>query len=555
MAAEPPVFVAGRKSESFAVLSDFQVPQHVTTLHGGLPDDAQFGSMIREIERVRSRFESEKSNSDQFSQQMRMVAQQIDSLASQQSSMLGFHMERIDSMLTNLKSSNVSIVKAKQRAFEATQRAKFEQERSERERLGRERMERERREFEEKLKSESRERERIVREQRAREEKERREAMEKLERERREREEIERKQHEQREHQEKMEGLRRASLPSITPTSMNMSDIIPQPSRTVKPSKRKLSLDLGAAHSALSAAAEHGSDAKRTKTSNSSDNACENNDLESMFRQFSANNTNASGASSPALEFGTADMDTSGDPPVANSENLPADIQEALKQQAMAMLQAQLAVEVPGASFASGQTFDLPADTTLPGEQATDLQMSGAFSTVVKPEPNAALPMPLPTSNAAATSATASSSSSSNPSPFSQIPVKSEPSPPVAAVKPEAPTPKAASKPRKKKPKKEVTPAVEDTTIADPMSVPLKNKAIHAWMSKDPERLYTADDICNAGIRYRSARTNERTGNQKGRVYVLNDRHEVRMVLKDKFNNKKHWLFTKGGWRVLNIEL
>ena len=40
-------------------------------------------------------------------------------------------------------------------------------------------------------------------------------------------------------------------------------------------------------------------------------------------------------------------------------------------------------------------------------------------------------------------------------------------------------------------------------------SVPLKNKAIHQWMSQDKERLYTADDICKAGIRYRFVHLSE----------------------------------------------
>merc|ERR1719283_567111 len=142
-------------------------------------------------------------------------------------------------------------------------------------------------------------------------------------------------------------------------------------------------------------------------------------------------------------------------------------------------------------------------------------------SAIVKPEPNAA-----PQSSLAALMETAASSSS-----------VAKPEPVVA--KPESAKPKAEAKPKKaaaskgssKKAKKPVTPAVEDTTVTDPMSVPLKNKAIHEWMSKDPERLYTADDICKAGIRYRSRTSAASKGIQAGKVYILNDLREVQKNL------------------------
>merc|ERR1719283_468840 len=150
-------------------------------------------------------------------------------------------------------------------------------------------------------------------------------------------------------------------------------------------------------------------------------------------------------------------------------------------------------------------------------------------SAIVKPEPNAA-----PQSSLAALMETAASSSS-----------VAKPEPVVA--KPESAKPKAEPKPKKsaaskgssKKAKKPVTPAVEDTTVTDPMSVPLKNKAIHEWMSKDPERLYTADDICKAGIRYRASQKNKRTGAVNGRIYILNCRKDIRTQLKASANNKK----------------
>lgn len=508
MATEPPV--ATRKYSMNGFRSTHASAKQLSTSFSVTGTEAsralekapiQFSTMINEIEHVRSRFASEKSNSDQFSSQLRMLSQQIESLTGQQSSMLEFHIGRMDTMLKELKSSG-DVAKEQQRAaFEAQRRAKFEREECER----REKLERERIEREQRAKFEREQRQRVEREER-----ERREMIKNLERERQVREQRER------EHHEKMQNLQQTSLPS-----MNLSDIIPQPSRTVTSSKRKLSLDLGNSRTSQQV------DNKRAKvdaTNGSSD------DFNSLFQQFmnketetqadqsspdvnnAVESTNAVGIETTPMEdselpadddSGPADMDTS--LPMQPRSDLPTDIHEALKQQAMAMLQAQLDA---GASSASSQLdMDLPPlDDGIPPSSAQ-------VSAIVKAEP-AAKPPALPTPSVATAYQNHLSSSSSS---VSAAVVKSEQK--VVQLPPNKATRKSAG--GSKKAKKEVIPAVEDTTITDPMSVPLKNKAIHQWMSKDPERLYTADDICKAGIRYRVRFSVASLRLLKGRVYVL----------------------------------
>lgn len=531
MAQEPPM--SAPKASSYSSLysvPNFQPPSgalgvspcsSMMSMSATSTDKAQqFGSMINEIERVRSRFENEKSHSDQFTQQMGMLAKQIESLTSQQSTMLGFHIGRIDSMLQELKSSKEALSKDEQRAkLEQEQRER--RVRLQREELERkERLERERKEFMEKLRKEEIER-------RSKEEREQRVERDRFEREQRERREKEKV---EREYRENMQGPRQASMPS-----MNLSDIIPRPSRTVTASKRKLSLDLSAmttpssvappssALASLVAASSAGAsdDEPAKKRAKTADESAAPDDFQAMFQTF-MDQQNQDNAPKDAASDGDEEMVTMAAPTAVEdssdlapmdlgNEALPTDIHEQLKNQAMAMLQAQIAA---GESMPlGGDGIDLPP---IGEEMSPTNQMS-----MVKPEPPSQ-PSALPP---------AASSSSQTPMPASALPVvKPEPTSTAPAVKPEA---KSKPKPKKaKKPAKPVTPAVEDTTIADPMSVPLKNKAIHQWMMQDPDRLYTADDICKAGIRYRAHTSNPKEGTHKNGIYVIQSKHSVSQCLR-----------------------
>lgn len=45
--------------------------------------------------------------------------------------------------------------------------------------------------------------------------------------------------------------------------------------------------------------------------------------------------------------------------------------------------------------------------------------------------------------------------------------------------------------------------------------------------------------------------TNIRNGTQKGKIYILTSRNEVKMQLSERRNNKRLWQFVNKGWKVL----
>lgn len=538
--------------------------------------------MIDELERTRGRYESEQTNTTSFGKQMDMLSKQMSSLTEQQQSLLGYHIVRINSMIDDLRKSTDTMARHEREKFEQHAREEHERiQRETRERFGRrEREERERREREE------------------------REQRENEERERKEREERERQVQEAKLREEFLNSPSTATSSSATPMTLpapedldmstlpnmdfgdaknfpefmellkrqqqqavnNASQLdsanalaldvsIPPPSRTVTPTSQKRRRSLAEAKSATKMDANESSDkcgsrlsspmhkkAKFTPSTNESGVKVMNRNR--LVVEPSSENANMDPESATSMVDDDDDEAAAtmpiGDTPIGDC--LPAELQAQLQAQALAMLQAQMEQNA-AERLASVTAMDTsPDDVGNPIAPPKELTPGRAKPAGLVSSPNAPIPF------------------------INSIKAEPEMVKPDLVMKPEpqssssnsAAAPKESVEKSKKKKKalakksggatkSEPVQAVEDTTIANPESVPLKNKAIHQWMAKDPERLYTADDIVNAGIRYRQDHT--KRGRIKGKIYIVDDRVKVRSILKAR--SRKLWTSQGSGkWKI-----